>query len=169
MRLPGGQWVLAQESGQYTLTPDTAMYLDSRSPAYLGGAADFLLAPMMAGAYNNIAGAVRKGGTLMSEQGTVAPEHPLWVKYAQAMSPMVTLPAQMMADLVDPTPGSNLKVLDVAAGSGLYGIASPGVIPRPRFLPSIGHRCWRWLPKMRARQASTTATTEFPEAPSRLI
>ncbi len=78
---------------------------------------------MMMGAYKDIAGAVRRGGTLMSEDGTVAPEHPLWVKYALAMSPMIALPAQMMADLVDPNPGSSLKVLDIAAGSGLYGIA----------------------------------------------
>ena len=114
---------LHKSSGQYTLTPDSAMFLDSRSPAYLGGAADFLLAPMMAGAYKDIAGAVRKGGTLMSQEGTVTPEHPLWVKYAQAMTPMIALPAQMMANLVDPTLELNLKVLDIAAGSGLYGIA----------------------------------------------
>ncbi len=114
---------LFKASGQYALTPDSAMFLDSRSSAYLGGAADFLLAPMMASAYKDIAGAVRKGGTLMSEEGTVTPEHPLWVKYAQAMAPMSALPAQMMASLVDLTRGSELKVLDIAAGSGLYGIA----------------------------------------------
>ena len=114
---------LHKQSGKYALTPDSAMFLDSRSPAYLGGAADFLLAPMMAGAYKDLAGAVRKGGTLMSEEGTLTPEHPLWVKYAQAMAPMIALPAQMMANLIDPTPGSSLKVLDIAAGSGLYGIA----------------------------------------------
>ncbi len=114
---------LHKQSGKYALTPDSAMFLDSRSPAYLGGAADFLLAPMMAGAYKDLAGAVRKGGTLMGEEGTLTPEHPLWVKYAQAMAPMIALPAQMMANLIDPTPGSSLKVLDIAAGSGLYGIA----------------------------------------------
>jgi protein-L-isoaspartate O-methyltransferase len=114
---------LNKSADQYALTLDSAMFLDSRSPAYLGGAADFLLAPRMAGAYKDIADAVRKGGTLMREEGTVAPEHPLWVKYAQAMSPMIAAPAQRMADLVDPYPGSQLKVLDIAAGSGWYGIA----------------------------------------------
>lgn len=59
----------------------------------------------------------------MTEEGTVAPEYPLWVKYAQAMAFMTVVPAQMMAEIGDPAPGSKLKVLDIAAGSGLYGIA----------------------------------------------
>jgi hypothetical protein len=31
----------------------------------------------------------------------VAPEHPIWVKFARAMAPMMAMPSQLMAKLVD--------------------------------------------------------------------
>src|SRR5258706_15919533 len=39
------------------------------------------------------------------------------------MAPMMALPAQLLAPLVDPNANEKLKVLDIAAGHGLYGIA----------------------------------------------
>src|SRR3712207_5485102 len=36
---------MTKSAGRYRLTPDTALFLDRRSPAYLGGAVEFLLAP----------------------------------------------------------------------------------------------------------------------------
>ncbi|MFN2491690.1 MAG: class I SAM-dependent methyltransferase [Pyrinomonadaceae bacterium] len=99
------------------------MFLDKRSPAYLGGGLEFFLSPMLTDAFKNFADAIRKGGTTMKEGGTVAPEHPVWVKFARAMAPLMALPSQLMARLVDPTADRKLKILDIAAGHGLYGIA----------------------------------------------
>jgi ubiquinone/menaquinone biosynthesis C-methylase UbiE len=107
----------------YGLTPDSATFLDRRSPAYLGGAIEFLLSPMLTDAFKNIAEAVRKGGAVVSEESVVAPEHPIWVKFARAMAPMMAMPAQLMAKLVDEKADRKLKILDIAAGHGLYGIA----------------------------------------------
>jgi ubiquinone/menaquinone biosynthesis C-methylase UbiE len=114
---------LTKENGQYGLTGDTAMFLDKRSPAYLGGGIDFLLSPVLTEGFKNFAEAVRKGGTTMTKEGMIAPEHPVWVKFARAMAPMMALPAQLMAKLVDPKADRTLKILDIAAGHGLYGIA----------------------------------------------
>ncbi|MFN2515801.1 MAG: methyltransferase [Pyrinomonadaceae bacterium] len=114
---------LTKQNGQYALTVDTATFLDKRSPAYLGGGLEFLLSPMLTDGFKNFADAVRKGGTTMKDGGTVAPEHPVWVKFARAMAPMMALAAQLMAKLVEPTADRKLKILDVAAGHGLYGIA----------------------------------------------
>ncbi|HEY6233036.1 MAG TPA: class I SAM-dependent methyltransferase, partial [Pyrinomonadaceae bacterium] len=72
--------------------------------------------------YTNFAEVVRRGGTLMTEGGTVAPDNPIWVKFARGMAPMMAMPAQLMAKLVDPAANSKLKILDIAAGHGLYGI-----------------------------------------------
>jgi hypothetical protein len=36
---------LAKDGGRYSLTQDSAVFLDKRSPAYLGGAIEFLLSP----------------------------------------------------------------------------------------------------------------------------
>src|SRR5437762_3479772 len=64
----------------------------------------------------------RKGGTLLPEAGTNTPDHHVWVKFARAMAPMTAVPAKKMARLVDKRPEQKLKVLDVAASHGMYGI-----------------------------------------------
>ena len=113
---------LTKEGGGYGLTPDSSVFLDRRSPAYMGGTLEFLLSPMLTGGFEDLASAVRKGGTVASEGGTVAPENPVWVKFARAMSPMMAMPAQAIAGIVNGAGGRKLKVLDIAAGHGLFGI-----------------------------------------------
>ena len=114
---------LTKESGYYRLTPDSAAFLDRHSPSYAGRAIEFLLSPQVTEGFNDLAAAVRKGGTVMPEAGTLAPEHPVWVKFARAMIPTVALPAQSIAQLVDIDTGKRVKVLDIAASHGLFGIA----------------------------------------------
>jgi ubiquinone/menaquinone biosynthesis C-methylase UbiE len=114
---------LAKDGGRYSLTQDSATFLAKRSPAYLGGAIEFLLSPMLTDGFKDLAAAVRKGGAVISEEGVVAPEHPIWVKFARAMAPTAALPSQLIAKLVDEKADRNLKILDIAAGHGLYGIA----------------------------------------------
>lgn len=114
---------LVKDGDQYRLTKDSAVFLDKRSPAYLGGVTEFLLSPELMAGFKDLAGTVRKGGTLVSEEGTIAPENPIWVKFARAMGPMMAMPAQLLAQLVDPAADSKLKILDVAAGHGLFGLA----------------------------------------------
>lgn len=120
---------LTKEDGRYGLTPDSAVFLDRRSPAYVGGITEFLLSPMMLDAFTDITGAVRKGGTVASEEGTIAPEHPVWVNFARGMAPMMRPPAQLIARLIDTAPGRKLKVLDIAAGHGVFGVALAGHNP----------------------------------------
>ena len=113
---------LNKNEDRYSLTPDTAVFLDKRSPAYLGGATEFMATDKLTGNFRNLAEVVRKGGTTDEEGGTVAPDNPIWVKFARAMAPMMSLPAQLLAKLVDPSADRKLKILDIAAGHGLYGI-----------------------------------------------
>lgn len=122
--------MLTKQNDHYALTLDSSVFLDKRSPAYLGGATEFLCSPMLIDGVKHLADAVRKGGTAMEADGTIGPENPVWVKFARAMAPMMALPAQLMAKLVDPTPDRKLKILDVAAGHGLYGIAFAQNNPR---------------------------------------
>jgi precorrin-6B methylase 2 len=113
---------LTKEGDRYQLTKDSAVFLDNRSPAYMGSTLDFLLSPMLTAGFENLSEVVRKGGTVMPEGGTVAPENPVWVKFARAMVPMMAMPAQAIAKLVNKD-GGKLKVLDVAAGHGIFGVA----------------------------------------------
>ncbi|HKC62495.1 MAG TPA: class I SAM-dependent methyltransferase [Pyrinomonadaceae bacterium] len=113
---------LTKEDGRYHLTQDSAIFLDRRSQAYMGGTLEFLLSPMLTGGFENLADTVRKGGTLGEEGGTIAPENPVWVKFARAMVPMMMMPAQQIAKLVNADGNRKLKVLDIAAGHGIFGI-----------------------------------------------
>jgi len=113
---------LRKKRGRYGLTVDSAMLLDRRSPGYLADAIEFFLSPMLTDGFRDVTAVVRKGGTLLPEAGTIAPDHHVWVKFARAMAPMTAVPAKKMARLVDKRPAQKLKVLDLAASHGMYGI-----------------------------------------------
>ena len=72
--------------------------------------------------FQNLTAAVRRGGTATSDEGTVSHDNPIWVAFAKAMGPMMRLPAQLLVELVGGDRGRALRVLDVAAGHGLFGI-----------------------------------------------
>jgi ubiquinone/menaquinone biosynthesis C-methylase UbiE len=116
------QGFLIKEGNRYKLTPDSAVFLDRKSPAYMGSLLGFLHAPKFIDAFQNLTQAVRKGGTVAGESGTVAPEHPLWVEFAKSMIPMMAKPAEEIALLVSKSRPKVNKVLDIAAGHGLFGI-----------------------------------------------
>ena len=113
---------LTKSEERYELTADSAMFLDRRSPAYLGGTLEFLLTPALTDCFVNLTAAVRKGGTAVSEDGTVSHDNPIWVDFARAMAPLMHMPAQLLVGLVGDDPGRSLRVLDVAAGHGMFGI-----------------------------------------------
>ncbi|HEU4508515.1 MAG TPA: class I SAM-dependent methyltransferase [Pyrinomonadaceae bacterium] len=115
--------MLTKDGDRYALTLDSATFLDKRSPAYIGGATEFMCSPMLTDGAKYMAEAVRRGGTVMENDGTIGPENPVWVKFARAMGALMAMPAQLMAKLVDPAADRKLKILDVAAGHGLFGIA----------------------------------------------
>ena len=114
---------LAKQDGRYSLTPDSAMFLVQGSPAYLGNALRFLLSPEVVAAYGDLAETVRRGTTILKDQGTVTPDNPLWVEFARGMAPLMMLPAQKIAELLRFEPNGKTRVLDIAAGHGLFGIA----------------------------------------------
>jgi 2-polyprenyl-3-methyl-5-hydroxy-6-metoxy-1,4-benzoquinol methylase len=115
--------MLTKQDNKYGLTLDSSVFLDKRSPAYIGGATEFLASPKLTAGSKDIAGAVRRGGTTMEDDGTIGPDNPVWVTFARAMAPMMAMPAHLLASLVDPQADRKLKILDIAAGHGLYGLA----------------------------------------------
>jgi len=114
--------MLTKQGDHYALTLDSSVFLDKRSPAYLGSATEFLCSPMLIEGFKHMTDAVRKGGTAIEGEGTIGPEHPIWVKFARGMAGLMSMPAQLMAKLVDPNADRKLKILDIAAGHGLFGI-----------------------------------------------
>ena len=114
---------------RYALTSESARYLDRGSVAYLGGTAAFFASPMLQAAFAGATEAVRRGG---SDPGSdsMARSHPIWSEYARAMRPLFVRPAESVADLVGrtltPLPS---RILDIAAGHGLFGITLALRIP----------------------------------------
>lgn len=113
---------LIKENGSYKLTTDSAVFLDKNAQSYLGGSLEFLLSPILTKGFENLTEAVRQGGTVLPDEGTIAPEHPVWVDFARAMAPMMMMPALLMAKQIEMEAGRKIKVLDIAAGHGMYGI-----------------------------------------------
>ncbi len=116
------QGFLTKENGNYSLAPDAAMFLDKRSPAYLGGVTEFLLKPDFVTAFQDLATTVRQGRTILEDEGTVSEENLIWVDFARAMAPMMMMPAQMIADTVQVDQNRPVRLLDIAAGHGIFGI-----------------------------------------------
>ncbi|MGH9935649.1 MAG: methyltransferase family protein [Blastocatellia bacterium] len=114
---------LTKAGGDYGLTPDTAMFLDRRLPSFVGGSVEFLLSPTLARAFDDVAAVVRKGGTTISDEGTMSHDNPVWVKFARAMQPLAFGMAQMLTGLVKLDPDKKTKALDIAASHGLYGLS----------------------------------------------
>ena len=121
---------LNKSGDRFESTPDSALFLNRKSPAYLGGALKFMLTPALTECFAKLTDAVRRGGTAVSDEGTVSYDNPIWVDFARGMAPLMQMPAQLLLPLIGGDPASPLKVLDVAAGHGLFGITVAKQYPK---------------------------------------
>src|SRR5215813_4615669 len=114
---------LTKDENGYGLTQDSAVFLDRRSPAYMGSVTEFLLSDPLIDEFRILTDSVRKGGTAVPEDGTLAVENPIWVNFARAMAPMMRPVASAIAQMIDPDANRKIKILDIAASHGLFGLA----------------------------------------------
>jgi precorrin-6B methylase 2 len=114
--------VLAKEDGKYKHTPTSAAFLDPRSPACMASVAQFLTAPELLEPFARLTDVVRDGRTTLAGDGTVEPDNPVWVLFAENMAPMTGPLAGPLAAVALEGNTGPVSVLDIAAGHGLYGI-----------------------------------------------
>jgi 2-polyprenyl-3-methyl-5-hydroxy-6-metoxy-1,4-benzoquinol methylase len=112
---------LTKTDGRYQLTLDSSVFLSKRSPAYLGGTLAFLGSSDVIRNFDDLTATVRRG-SITKDDSTVADENPVWQTFARAMMPMMMPPAQAIADILAVAGAGPLKVLDIAAGHGIFGI-----------------------------------------------
>ncbi|HEY2496171.1 MAG TPA: class I SAM-dependent methyltransferase [Candidatus Angelobacter sp.] len=122
---------LTKAGNRYSTTPDTAFFLDSRSPAYLGIAFKFLLHPKQLVQFQQLTSAVRNGGAASTDDN-LAPDDPIWIEFAKGMAPLMMPAAQAMAGMLAAELGArpSAKILDIAASHGLFGITVAQRLPK---------------------------------------
>ncbi len=124
--------LLSKENGHYSHTPTSAAFLDPRSPACMASVAQFLGNPAVLEPYNHLADVVRTGRTVLPGDGTVEPENPVWVLFAETMGPMMGPMAGPLGAVVLEGSTDPMHILDIAAGHGLFGIEIAKQNPQAR-------------------------------------
>jgi len=114
---------LTKQDHRYALPPESAAYLDRRSPACIASIAGFMTLPEKIDAFKDLAAVIRTGRPALSGgAGSISPENPMWVDFARSMGSMQLPAARELARALDAAAGRKWKVLDLAAGHGVYGI-----------------------------------------------
>jgi hypothetical protein len=113
---------LTKEAERYALTQESAVFLNRHSPACLASMADFLGSPWSKKNFEALAEAVRKGGTAGAVGDNTKPNEELWINFARSMAPLAIPAAEFIAGLTGAAEGKPCKVLDIAAGHGMYGV-----------------------------------------------
>ena len=119
---------LTKAGDAYRLTLTSAVFLNGKSPACMASAARFLNAPKLMAGFANFTDTVRRGGTQLGTGGVNEAEFSEWVTFAESMTPLMLNSRSAIAGLCSQTNGRGIRVLDVAAGHGLFGIAVAGSV-----------------------------------------
>jgi SAM-dependent methyltransferase len=82
--------------------------------------------------YDHLAEIVRTGRTVLPGEGSVEPENPIWVQFAETMAPMMAPMVGPLGAVVLEGRGDPMRVLDIAAGHGLFGIEIAKQNPQAR-------------------------------------
>lgn len=114
--------LLAKADGRYVHNETSRAFLDPRSPACVASTARFLGSPEMYEPYLRLTDIVRAGRTVLDGEGSVEPENPVWVEFAHSMAPMMAPMAAPLGEIALDGLSGPLRVLDIAAGHGLFGI-----------------------------------------------
>lgn len=124
--------LLTKADNTYRLVPESAAFLSRKSPAYLGTVANFLMRPELKNNFENLTEAVRRGGVGPHDTDIVSPENPVWIEFARSMMPLMMPAAQAIADRL--ASSESIKVLDIAAGHGAFGIALARQSPKAQIV-----------------------------------
>src|SRR5215467_7153976 len=72
--------------------------------------------------FGALSASVRKGGSATETGDHTKPHGEVWVNFARSMAPLTVPTAEFLAGLLDTAEGKDCKVLDIAAGHGMFGI-----------------------------------------------
>jgi 2-polyprenyl-3-methyl-5-hydroxy-6-metoxy-1,4-benzoquinol methylase len=100
----------------------TAAFIDKTSPTSMASIVRFLAGPEFLKMFlDDPAEFIRRGGT--EGLANMASDHPIWVTFAETMTPFTVAAAKATAAHVAAWSKPPGRVLDVAAGGGMFGIS----------------------------------------------
>jgi ubiquinone/menaquinone biosynthesis C-methylase UbiE len=118
--------LLEKRDSRYSLTHVARTFLTA--PVAMGKIVDFVAAPEILDLFlGDPASYVKRGGSV--GLANVSPDHPVWVRFAQAAVPFAATTAKRVATHVATFPDPPYTVLDIAAGHGLFGIEVAKILP----------------------------------------
>jgi ubiquinone/menaquinone biosynthesis C-methylase UbiE len=142
--------LLQKQQAHYSLTAVARTFLDESSPFARGKIVNFVAAPEMIDLFfRDPALYVRNGGS--PGLANLAPDNPVWVRFAEAMVPFAAASAKRVAAHVATFSNPPYTVLDVAAGHGLYGIEVAKTVPEA-LITAID-----WAPVLEVAKANAEA------------
>jgi len=113
---------LTKEGSRYRLTQESAIFLNRHSPACLATMINFLASSRSRTNFGALTEAVRKGGTAGPTGDNTKPNDEYWVNFARSMAALTVPTAEFIAGLTQAAEGRPCRVLDIAAGHGMFGI-----------------------------------------------
>jgi 2-polyprenyl-3-methyl-5-hydroxy-6-metoxy-1,4-benzoquinol methylase len=115
--------LLEKKDGRYGHSLTSAAFLDPKSPSCIASISKFLGNQTMVETFNHLSDIVRHGRTVLPGEGSVEPDNPIWVEFAHSMAPMMAPVAAPLGGIALDGLSGAVKILDIAAGHGLFGIA----------------------------------------------
>lgn len=121
---------LIKSENRYALTEESALFLNRKSPACLVSMSQFLGSPKHRQNFDRLTEAVRKGGTAGDWGDNTKANDEIWTLFARSMAPLTVPSAEFIAGLLRADEGKPMRVLDIAAGHGMYGLTIARKNPR---------------------------------------
>jgi 2-polyprenyl-3-methyl-5-hydroxy-6-metoxy-1,4-benzoquinol methylase len=84
----------------------------------------------MMGNFDSLADTIRRGTIAPGNNNTVSDDNSIWVQFARAMTPSMVSRAEAIVDCLGVPPAGPLRVLDIAAGHGIFGVVLARRNPR---------------------------------------
>lgn len=126
---------LSKSNGRYTVPPVAQMLLVKGSPVYLGAMAGIIVNKIVWDEVGRLTEVVKAGHSLL-DHGAEAHDHPFWQEFSRRSKQMATIAGPAVADIAAAAfPGGGpRRILDIAAGSGMYGFSALKRFPEARLV-----------------------------------
>jgi hypothetical protein len=127
--------VLTKSDGHYAVPPVAQMLLVKGSPTYLGAMSRIIGAKPIWDEASRLTELVRAGHRLAPE-GAETPGNPFWEDFSRGSRNMATMAGPGVAETAAAWFGAGgpAKILDIAAGSGMYGFSALKRFPNAKLV-----------------------------------